>query len=311
MTKALVKSMFLAGLLVLWAAGCDDNGNGHEDADADVTPDPTPDPTQEDTVPDTTPDPTDEDVVEDVPEDTPVDTPEEEMPACPDDDPPDHIYIDVNGAVTSLDGTTEVAGSWTAGISPLDALTNPTPTPIATSAVGTDGVFSMECIDVGPVTIGLVILHDDDPSGSDDNFYPTGTGVKAWADATEKVDVTGAAVFGISQTLAAVIETMASVDIDTNGLAMGIIADGTTGTPIEGATIVRSGGTAINVIYPNAAFDGVGASTASTGVFIVTDTLSTMVNDLSAEATGYTFGNHSAATKGGFIYFLLVAGTPE
>jgi hypothetical protein len=309
MTKALVKSMLLAGLLVFWAAGCDDNGNGHEDADADVTPDPTPDPTQEDTVPDTTPDPTDEDVVEDVP----VDTPEEEMPACPDDSPPDHIYIDVNGAVTSLDGTTDVVGTLAAAISPLDALTNPSPTPIATSAVGTDGVFGMECIDVGPVTLGLVVLHDDDPSGSDDNFYPTGTGVIGWLTADEKVDVTGGAVFGISQTLKAGIGTMTSVDIDTNGLAMGLVVDGTTGTPLDGATVSRSGGDAINVMYPTADFSGVetDGNTSANGVYIITDALTTIAGDLTAEATGYTFGDHSAATKGGFIYFLVMAGTPD
>jgi hypothetical protein len=304
--------MFLAGLLVLWAAGCDDNGNGHEDADADVTPDPTPDPTQEDTVPDTTPDPTDEDVVEDVPEDTP----EEEMPACPDDNPPADIYIDISGMVTSLDTAASLESSWTAAISPADALdpTVPVPTPLGTAIADSDGIFAMTCVDVGQVPFGLVILHDDDPAGSDDNFYPTGTGVKAWTTDTQRAeDITGSAVFGISQTLAAGIETMASVDIDTNGLAMGMIVDGTTHTPIDGATIERSGGTAINVIYPNADFSGVESdgNTSANGVFIITDVLAMMIIDLTAAATGYTFEDHQAATKGGFIYFLMVAGTPE
>jgi hypothetical protein len=311
MTTKYLRTILLACLALVWAAGCDDGGNGNEDVDVDVTPD---DVTHDDvTTDDVTPDDvtTDDVTTDDVTTDDVVadDTPEEEALPCPDDSPPTHIYIDVAGLVRSLDGTTAVGGTIAVGISPLDALTNPTPTPLATSAVDADGAFGWECMDAGPVTLGLVILHDDAPEATD-NFYPTGTGVAAWASATDKVDLPDAAVFGVSNTLLGVIEAATSVDADTNGLAMGVIVNGTTGVPVDAATISRSGGTAIDVFYPNATFTGAESdgNTSANGVFIITEPIPTLIADLTATATDLTFGEHQAATKGGFIYFLVIAG---
>jgi hypothetical protein len=305
MTTKYLRTILLACLALAWAAGCDDGGNGNEDVDVDVQPD---DVTHDDvTVDDVTTDdvPADDVTTDDVVVD---DTPEEEALPCPDDNPPDEIYIDVAGVVISLDQTTAVEGTVAVGIKPLDALTSPTPEPIANAVVGDGGAFAWECMNAGPVALGLVILHDDAPEATD-NFYPTGTGVAGWAVPADRVDITDATVFGISNTLRTGIETMTSRDIDTVGLAMGIVINGTTHAPVDGATVSRAGGGTLNVIYPTADFSGLetDGNTSANGVYIITDTL-TLTSDITAEATGLTFAeDHQAATKPGFIYFLPIA----
>jgi len=312
MIKSYLKTMLPACLVIFWVAGCNGNGNGNgedADADADVQPDPVPDEVTPDPQPDEiTPDPTDEDIDEDPSED-----PTEEEPfECPADDPPTHVYIDISGAVNSLDGISSVDGLYIAGISPMDALTNPVPTPIdrSTGLIGADGLFAFTCVDVGEVTLGLVMLTDDDPGGTDDNFYPTGTGVKSWVNPIDKVNVENAVVFPVPNTLLAGIETLASVDADTNGLAMGVIVDDATGAFIDGAEVVKADATALNVAYPTADFSGLEAdgNTSANGVFVIQDAL-TGITNITVNATGYTFDDDMAATKAGFIYFLVLTGT--
>jgi hypothetical protein len=247
---------------------------------------------------------------DDIPVEIPVDPPVEEVVPCPPDDPPGHIYIDVDGTVMPLDMTTPVTGTFTGAISPLDALVNPSPTPIGSSSVSAVGAFSMVCMDVGPVVLGLVILHDDDPADPSNLFYPTGTMVRDWSTAEERVDVTGAAVFAVSQSLAAAIMIMASVDIDADGLAMGIVVDGTTGAPLDGAAIVRLGGDALDVVYPAPDFSGMetDGNTSVSGVFIIAQPVLPLISDVTAVVPGYTFEQGSMATRAEFIFFVVFAG---
>jgi hypothetical protein len=297
-------NVIFAFLLVLAFMPACGNGGGEGDADAEATDDGTPPEPGEDVV-----DPTGDDPVAE--QEVIPDAPEEEAPACPVDTPPSHIYIDVDGTVASLDGETAVAGMLVAAISPMDALLNPTPVHLQEDTVGADGSFAFDCLDVGPVDLGLVVLADD--SGSAATWYPTGTGIKAWGTPPVKEDVTGAMVFGISETLAAGIEALTSMDFDTTGVVMGLVVDGTTGTPIDGAVVARSGsGTPLNVAYPNAAMDNLetDGNTSANGSFVIVITAALPLTNITATASGYTFDVHQAATKAGFIYFLAMPGTP-
>ena len=238
---------------------------------------------------------------------------EEEAPACPPDQPPQHVYIDVDGNVLSLDMTTPVEGMLVAAISPMDALMNPNPQHLMEDTVGADGGFAFNCLDVGDVSLGLVVLADD--SGSGTTWYPTGTGIKAWGTPPVKDDVHGAKVFGITETLAANFETLASMDFSVTGAVIGVVVDGTTGNPIDGAEVVRSGaGTPLNVVYPNSQLNGLEGdnNTSANGLFIIVITGQTLpLTNITASRAGYTFDVHQAASKQGFIYFLAIPGTPQ
>jgi len=284
--------------LALATAGCKEDKNEEEDTAVDSEVD-----TPEDTTADTP---------EDTPEDTTTDSPED-VPGdgeCPPDDTT-HIYINVAGQVQHMAGG-DVDGLYVAAISPVDALTNPAPTPIGTDVTATDGTFAMPCINVAEVALGLVILVDDNPAdGVAGDLFPTGTGVKAWTLPVEKVDVLDATPFAVPNALVAGLEAaITGLDAETNGMAMGLVVDGTTHAPIDAAAVTVTSGAAVPVAYPNATMTGLetDSNTSANGSFVITVPLTT-IRVFTATATGYTFGTHQAATKAGFIYFMIMAGT--
>jgi hypothetical protein len=302
-------NVIFAALLVLAFMPACGNGGGEGDADVEVTPDvPTEDIAQEDIAQEDAPGdpPADEQLAE---QEVIEDTPEEEAPACPADDPPTHVYIDVDGTVVSLDHVTSVDGILASAISPVAALAPGDPPHLAEDTVGADGAFAFDCLDVGEVAFGLVVLTDD--SGATDTFYPTGTGVKGWLNPADKTDVTNATVIATPNTAAAGLETLAGMDFDATGVAMGLVIDQTTGNPIDGAEVVRTPSGTLNVVYLNADMDGLetDGNTSTSGMFIITDSLTSIIN-ITVNASGYTFVSGQAATKAGFIYFIIMAGTP-
>ncbi|MFH1434413.1 MAG: hypothetical protein ABIJ56_01735 [Pseudomonadota bacterium] len=318
----------LVAFLAIWlVAGCNGD-NDDKDTTEDVTPDPTgdevtgdptEDPTEDptpDVTPDVTPDPT-----EDTVEDTIEDTVEEEIPVtCPEDDPPDHIYVDTDGGVAPVGGT-DIEDLFVASISPLDALINPTPMPISGVVAFTDeeGLWALECLDVGDVDLGLVILVDDHadgtPNGIAGDYYPTGTGIKSWLTPAEKVDVPGATAAAVSNTVMAGLEAALgeALDADTDGIIMGMVINGATGAPIAGATVVNdASGPDLDIYYPSADFTALdGAATSATGIYLVPGPRVLTETETMGVADGFTFAAAPAATKGGFVYFQMMVGTPE
>lgn len=271
-------------LTLVMATGCGNGNGGDED-------------TGEDTAVDTSPD---------TEEDTPMDVPTDG--ACPADDDT-HLYINVAGQVQNL-ASGDVDGLYVAAISPMDALTNPTPTPIGTDVTDSAGQFAMPCIDVKSVMMGLVILVDDDPEdGVDGDFFPTGTGVKAWADDSERVDVLDAAPFALPNTVVGALEGLTSIDPAGEGMVMGLVMDSTDRTPIDGAVVTNADGTAAPIVYPTADFSGLETddNTSANGSYVFDIGSSLPLSNYTAEATGYTFGVHQAASKAGFCYFMIIA----
>ena len=306
-----LKSIFALMLALGFLAACDDGGD-KKDADADVVETPTEDVVATEDAPAedvvATEDAHAEDVIAETEGDAPTDVPAEETAPCVDD--ATHIYIDVTGTVTALPSGT-VEGLMVAAIAPLDALGNPTPTPLKAGAVAADGTFSLTCINVKDVALGLVILVDDAAGdGIDGTIFPTGTGIKAWMIDAEKVDITDAPVFALTNTLRQGLETMGSFDAVTNGFVMGTVVNGTTGAPLDAAVVKKTPSGTLTVVYPTADFSGVesDSNTSANGIYVVPGPLT--LSTITAEKTDFTFTTGQAATKGGFCYFLILIGTP-
>jgi hypothetical protein len=275
----MLKNALACCFAVALVAGCGDDDKNEPDGTTDVV---------EETV---------EEVIEDVVEEG----------ECPPDDAT-HIYINVMGQVQSLVPGGDVEGLMVAAISPLDALMPGDPTPIATTTSGTGGVFSFECLDVGTVTLGLVLLVDDDPSGSDDDYFPTGTGVAAFDVPEDKVDIETAAPMAVANTLIGGLEALITdLDTATNGLAMGLVVDRATSSPIDGAVVNTAAGDPAPVSYPAADFSALETddNTSANGSFVFNGPVT--LSSFTAVASGYTFGEHQAATKAGFCYFMMLA----
>lgn len=265
--------MMMACLLALvLAAGCGDGNGGDEDAETDTI------------------------------EDTPTDGDD-----CPPDDAT-HIYITVTGQVQPLTPGGDVGGIYVAAVNPMDALMPGDPTPIVEGLTEANGSFEFECINVAEVDLGMVIWVDDDPDGTDDLLFPTGTGVKAWDSDEEKVDVPDATPFAVTREiltgLGALITTL---DPATNGVAMGLVIDSATRGPIDGAQIQTTAGDPAPVSYPTADLTGLETddNTSASGMFVFNGAVT--LGRFTAEASGHTFGEHTAATKPEFCYFMLMA----
>jgi hypothetical protein len=280
-TLEIIMACFLALFI---AAGCGDGNGGDED-------------TAEDTPAETAPD-----TEEDTPEDVPTDG------ACPPDDDT-HLYVNVAGQVQHLAGG-DAGGLYVAAISPMDALMNPTPTPIGEGVTGSDGTFGMTCLNVKDVALGLVILVDDDPEDGDaGDFFPTGTGVKAWTTDDEKVDVLDATPFALPNAVVTGLEAGTSIDPAGVGMVMGLVIDSGTHAPIDEAVVTNADGSDAPVVYPTADFSGLETddNTSANGSYVFDIDSALVLSNFTAEATGYTFGDHQAASKAGFCYFMIIS----
>jgi len=217
-------------------------------------------------------------------------------------------YIYVKGNVKDIT-TGQGAKVFTAAISPMDALTNPQPTPLKSAvSAETTGAFSLDCFDVTDVVLGMVVLTDDEtPDGTGGTYFPTGTGVKGWSTPEEKVCVDNAVVFAVPNAMVTALKQLPSVDPDKNGFIMGMVMN-KNNQPVEGAVVKKAGGADLNTIYyPSADFSKFdGTSTSANGIFIIPGPYSLADGKLIAEKTGMQFGEAQAASKAGFCYWAMI-----
>lgn len=249
----------------------------------------------------------------------------EECPECPDgtrcdlvnevcgdccaDAPAGEIHIWVSGM--TIDMTTQTpAAAAVAAISPMDALTSDDPEKLAETTTGADGLYKTDCFDVTEVALGAVMMTDDAGwDGTGGTYFPTGSGAKGWDKNSEKFCAEETKTWLVPNTLVQGLDAATSVDSATYGFVMGLVVDGTTGSPVEGAVIKKGDGSDLTeVIYPTAtAFDG--TATAATGLFVLPHTnFPGTIIEINAEKTGMTFGAEQAAPKAGFCYFVYIIG---
>ncbi len=225
-----------------------------------------------------------------------------ENTCCP-EAPADKYYIDVTGMIMNPATGTGAEVHVTA-ISPMDALTNPTPTALAETDANASGQFALDCFDVTNVALGAVVLTDD-KAGGGDNFFPTGTGVKGWDTNDEKVCVAGAVGFAVPNTMVAALDGAQLINSATHGFIMGMVISAAK-APVEGAVIkVKDGENWVDptsIYYPNADFTAFDLMATSTnGIFIIPGPFA--LGTIRAEKTGMTFDEAKAASKAGFCYW--------
>jgi hypothetical protein len=302
-------SMTLAVLLlVMLASGCDDySGEPWPDADADAGTD-TLDTTEEAVVdvPVDTPVETGPDTGPDTAPDTPVDIPPDS--ACPPNDA-SHLYISIAGQVRKpLGGYLDE--SHVSAVAALEFLTASDPGSIGSTVSDSSGAFSIPCINVKDVALGLVLVVDDRAEdGLAGLFLPTGTPVASWATDTDKVDIPDAVVYLVDNSFVTLLESVTSNDASDVGLVMGIVNDGSTGTPINGAEVRYGDLTVAPVVYPSSTGFETDGDTSSLGLFVFDISSPMSLTTITAVASGHTFGTYQAATRAGACYFLVLEST--
>ena len=222
--------------------------------------------------------------------------------------PGETLHITVDGMSVDLTTQTPVQAD-VAALAPLTALSGDIDTHVAEASAGADGVFHFDCFDVATVSLGLVLLADDPGfDGAAGDFFPTVSGIAGYSNNDDKVCETGAAAMVITNAVQAGLDQIPGLDKAAVGYIIGSVVSAAR-SPLEGATVERSDGTAVTVLYPNAtftAFDGV--ATASHGVYLIRVGLS--LTSLIGVLTDYTWDNQAfkAATIPGAAYFVpLVA----
>jgi hypothetical protein len=230
-------------------------------------------------------------------------------PCCPGQMDPDkqEYFISVAGKVIDLTTQQPVDGIGVAPIAPMDALLPGDPTHLDDQVTGADGTFQTECFDVKTVALGCVMLADDE--GTD--YFPTGTGVKAWDENADKWCVFDAMVFAIPNTLVAGLDMLPNIDSASEGFVMGFVVD-STGSMVEGAVIkkVDDEGTTSDLTsayYPIMSDPPdltTGTATSAAGIFVLPgENFNNVITKITAEKTGHTFAVEQASNKAGFCYF--------
>jgi hypothetical protein len=293
-------------VMVAW--GCDDyTGEPWPDADVDAGSD----------VLDTT-----GEAIVDVPVDTPVevgpDTGPDTAPDTPVDIPPDsacppndatHLYISIAGQVRNpLGGYLEEAH--VSAMAALEFLTISDPGSIGSTVSDSSGGFSIPCINVKEVALGLVLVVDDrTEDGVSGLFLPTGTPAASWATDTDKVDIPDAVAYLVDNSFVTMLESVTSNDASDVGLVMGIVNDGSTGMPINGAEVRYGDLTAAPVVYPSSTGFDTDGDTSSLGLFVFDISSPMSLTTITAVASGRTFGTYQTATRAGACYFLVLEST--
>lgn len=219
------------------------------------------------------------------------------------------LHITVTGASVDL-ATQQGAQADLAALAPLTALSGDIATHEAEASSDATGAFMFDCFDVSGVSLGLILLADDPGfDGAAGSYYPTVSGIAGYTDNNDKVCEEGATAMMINnQLLGGLQAALADLDVDNVGMIIGNVLDAER-NPIAGATVARSDGNALTVIYPNADFtDLSGTSTSATGIYMVIDQLS--LTALIGVADGYSWDptTFKAATIAGAIYYVpLVA----
>jgi hypothetical protein len=209
------------------------------------------------------------------------------------------ITIDVAGLVSTT-GAFSVAGASLSVLSPYTHLTTPALTPLATTTVSQTSTFSLPNLAVTNVSSGL-LARVEDTAGT---IYPTVSGLTAWASEADadKKGTTNAHVFAVPKALAiGLANGLGNPSLLTNGFVMGLVTDGAAG--VSGATVALVGGGPLTVLYPDATFTGFGASTSTSGLFIIPSAAGRRQLTLVATKGVVTFGPALALPKAGTCFF--------
>jgi hypothetical protein len=161
----------------------------------------------------------------------------------------------------------------------------------AAAGGGTGCAWSFPTVDISKISLGLVVkLEDMRATGK--LWVKTGTGAGTGAfismEKTSKAPITGRQAFMISRAtqdklamlVSAVLSagdagavTLSGDQLEARGYMIGHVTGklSTGAMPVAGATITAAGAAAgqVDIIYPNATFNGAGAATASHGIFLV------------------------------------------
>ncbi len=220
---------------------------------------------------------------------------------CPGQD----LFITVDGAVVDL-ATQQGVQADVAALAPLTALSGDINSHVAEASAAASGVFHFDCFDVSTVSLGLVLLADDPGfDGAGGSFFPTITGIAGYADNTDKVCEDSATAMVINNQMQAGLDQIPNLDKAGVGYIIGIVMD-KSHAPIEGATVVKGDGSALDaVLYPSADFTTFdGAATSANGVYLIPTQLG--LTPLMGVKDGYTWANDvfKAATVPGAAYFV-------
>jgi hypothetical protein len=223
-------------------------------------------------------------------------------------------FVDISGMVVDISTGAGAEGVGVAAISPMEALTSPTPTLYSATTTSAGGAFALDCFDVTSIALGAVVITDDAAwDGTAGTLYPTGTGVAGWDSNAEKVCTEGAAAMAVPAAIVGLIGQLPDIDPDTTGFVMGLVVDAT-GAKVDGAVIKIQDASAnwvdpVGVYYPNADLSNLtdGTETSVNGMYILPATNFTAgITKITAEKTGSTFSEQQAAPKGGFVYFVMI-----
>ena len=222
------------------------------------------------------------------------------------------IYMSVAGNAIVAGTNMEPAIVYLAAISPLDALSSPNPTHIATGESDSDGntgAFELGCFDVTDVVMGMVILTDDlVPDGSSGDYFPTGTGVKLWETKYEKQCVEGAVVIAVPNMMVMGMDAaLIDFDLRADGFVMGMVVDAS-GVPVAGVEIKKADGTDLDAVFYPEVTGSFGIATDVGGAFLLpaSNFAAGGIVAINAYKSGMTFGPTQVAAKSGFCFFAYI-----
>ena len=228
---------------------------------------------------------------------------------CP-NAPEGAIHISANGQVINL-ATQQGAQVDLTPIEPQAALAPGDPTHLGDTSTDAQGAFNIDCLDVTNIALGLVVLTDDPGfDGGQGDFFPTGTGIKAWKTNEEKTCVEGAMAIALPNTMVAALDQLPNIDSINEGFVMGMVVDDAQ-APVEGATITAGDGSDLSAgaYYPNADFSDLtsGTATSPNGLFLLpAANFPQGVASITANKEGHTFEIAQAAAKPEFCYFSVI-----
>jgi hypothetical protein len=213
------------------------------------------------------------------------------------------ILLDVGGGVVAI-GASAAGGVSVEALAPYDYATSISPIPLASATTTGAGAFSWTGVDVANVSQGL-LARVEDASGA---FFPTVSGVTAWAseaDADKKLQGS-ARVFAVSNRIAqALAAALGEPEMLAAGFTMGMVTDGA--APVAGATVARTHGKALTVVYPSADFTSLsGSTTSANGLFVLLPDASLEFASITAAKEGRSFGSTTLLPKPGVCYFAVV-----
>lgn len=176
---------------------------------------------------------------------------------------------------------------------------------VPNTAMPSTADYAFTDVDTAPLALGLVATFDNTGAGT--SFVKTTMGLASGPQAADLVVATPSfAVSAATEGALAQLTGGAPGDLQTAGWIIGSFVNGTTGAPIDAATLVDGNGTAIaGVTYPNATFTGVetDGNTSANGLFVVSGA---SLQEYAGDVTGLTCSSQQAATNAGSVFVVVL-----